>query len=51
MSIFYKVVWTKNALAALTFYCDYIAKESPQNAKKVREEIIASSKSLKHHPS
>lgn len=45
-----KVVWTKSAIEALNYYCEFIAKESTKNAEKVRLEIINTSKKLPQHP-
>ncbi|MCK5369832.1 MAG: type II toxin-antitoxin system RelE/ParE family toxin [Cyclobacteriaceae bacterium] len=45
-----KVVWTTGARASLDHYCDIIAKDSASNAKKVRKEIILTSKMLSKKP-
>lgn len=41
-----KVEWTLIAKKSLEFYCNRIAEDSLSNAKKVRKEIILTSKKL-----
>lgn len=45
-----KVKWLARALANLTAEADYIAKESPENAKAFVRHVLASVERLKDHP-
>ena len=45
-----KVVWTTRARASLDCYCDIIAEDSASNAKKVKREIVLTSKKLAKTP-
>ena len=45
-----KVVWTTRASASLDCYCDIIAEDSSSIAKKVRKEIILTTKKLSKNP-
>ena len=44
-----QVKWLARALANLTDEADYIAKESPANAKSFFTDILASGEQLKEH--
>ena len=44
------VVWTLKAAEALDMFCDYIGKDSPSAAKKVKREIILAAKQLALNP-
>jgi len=45
-----QVKWLAKALANLTDEADYIAKESPANAKAFFTHVLASVEQLKEHP-
>ena len=45
-----KVEWTKRAKGSLDHYCSFIEKESPTSAKRVKKEIIQTSKELAENP-
>lgn len=45
-----KVFWTQRAKGSLDYYCDRIAQDSITNAKKVKKEIILTSKKLSKNP-
>jgi plasmid stabilization system protein ParE len=45
-----RVVWDEFALTALKEAYTYIRKDSLQQAEKVKQEIIASTKALADHP-
>ena len=40
------VVWTEKAIESLDFFCEYIKKDSPAAAKRVKREIIFTAKGL-----
>ncbi|SMD43928.1 Plasmid stabilization system protein ParE [Aquiflexum balticum DSM 16537] len=45
-----KVIWSKKAVESLKYYHDFIKKDSPSAAIKVKQEIINASKSLATDP-
>ncbi len=45
-----KVEWTRRAIASLDYFCSIIANNSPASAKKVRQEIVLTSKKLGFNP-
>jgi len=45
-----KVEWTERANNSLNYYCEKIAEDSVSNSKKVRKEIILTSKKLSKNP-
>jgi plasmid stabilization system protein ParE len=45
-----KITWSANAKAQLKSAYDYIRKDSPKNAVKVRSDIAAITKMLPLHP-
>ena len=45
-----KVEWTERAKNSLDYYCNDIAKNSISSSKKVRKEIILTSKRLLKNP-
>lgn len=45
-----KVVWSSNAKQQLKEACTYIAKDSVQNAKKVKSDIVKLTRKLPAHP-
>ncbi len=45
-----KVEWTEKAKKSLDYYCDRIALESISSSRKVRKEIILTSKRLSNNP-
>ncbi|MCV9388499.1 type II toxin-antitoxin system RelE/ParE family toxin [Reichenbachiella ulvae] len=44
------VEWTIRAKKSLDYYCSLISEDSPQNARKVRQEIIKATKQLSSNP-
>ncbi len=44
------VVWTEKASESLDFFCEYIGKDSPSAAKRVKREIILTAKQLTVNP-
>jgi plasmid stabilization system protein ParE len=46
----YKVSWARVAKLQLIAACNYIKKDSPANAVKVRRKIIAATRSLETFP-
>lgn len=45
-----KVIWSPRALQNLDEICEYIAKDSPQNARSVGERIIAAVERIPDFP-
>jgi len=45
-----KVEWTLRAKTSLDYYCSIIAEDSPKSARKVRKEIVLTSKKLANNP-
>ena len=45
-----KVIWSNKAETSLKFHYDRIKQDSPQAARKVRLEIIRSTKTLNQYP-
>lgn len=45
-----KVEWTERAKSSLEYYCSIIEVASPSSAKRVKKEIILTSKSLSQNP-
>jgi len=45
-----RIVWDKNALKYLRSAIEFIRKDSPQNAEKVKKDIIASVIALTDNP-
>lgn len=45
-----KVVWTTKAKDSLKTHCQYIAEDSPSAAKKVKREIVLTTKALSYTP-
>jgi plasmid stabilization system protein ParE len=44
-----RIVWTKKATDSLDFFCEYISKDSPSAAKRVKREIVFSARQLAKH--
>ena len=44
------IVWTEKASESLDAFCEYIKKDSPSAAKRVKREIILSTKQLGTNP-
>ena len=44
------VVWTEKASHSLDFFCEYIRKDSPSAAKRVKREIVLTAKELAIFP-
>ena len=44
------IVWTEKASESLDAFCEYIKKDSPSAAKRVKREIILSAKQLGTNP-
>ncbi len=45
-----KVAWDEQAKASLREACNYIKGDSPQQAERVRKEILEATKRLSDHP-
>jgi len=45
-----KVEWTKRAKSSLDYYCSFIEEDSPSSARRVKREIIQTSKKLANNP-
>lgn len=45
-----KVIWSEEAKHSLKKFCDYIKKDSPSGAERVKKEIFKTSKSLADFP-
>ena len=44
------IVWTEKASESLDSFCEYIDKDSPSAAKRVKREIILTAKQLATNP-
>ncbi|MFN7793601.1 MAG: type II toxin-antitoxin system RelE/ParE family toxin [Cyclobacteriaceae bacterium] len=44
------VVWTEKASESLDFFCEYIRKDSPSAAKRVKQEIVRTARQLVDNP-
>lgn len=44
------VIWTEKASESLDFFCEYIGRDSPSAAKRVKREIILTAKQLAVNP-
>lgn len=45
-----KIIWTNAAVEALDEFCEYIHRESPSAARRVKKEIVLTAKKLATHP-
>lgn len=45
-----KVEWTQRAITSLDYFYSIIANNSPTSAKKVKQEIVLTSKKLANNP-
>lgn len=44
------IVWTEKASESLDFFCQYIRKDSPSAANRVKKEIIQTTKRSAYNP-